>query len=40
MERILNRIAKRMGERNLQFIMEAAVVFYWRMMYGDWRKQA
>ena len=36
MERILKRIAERMGEKDLTIIMEAAVFLYWKMMYGDW----
>lgn len=39
MERILNRIAKRIGEKDLKFILEAAVVLYRKMMYGDWGKK-
>ena len=39
MERILKRIAKKMGEKDLGLIMEAAAWLYWKMIYGNWERR-
>jgi len=37
LEKILKRIAKKMDYDDLDFLMEAVVVLYHKMMYGDWQ---
>lgn len=39
LERTLKRIAKKIDYDDLDFLMECAVVLYWKMMYGDWREK-